>query len=382
LSEHFFKRIEIDLEQRKQENLFREINIPDFCRINFSSNDYLQLRNHPSVIASAANAMAKYGTSSAASPLLSGYLPCHDELIDALLQWKRKSSGMLFNSGFVANQALVKHLPGSKDLVLADRLIHHSIAQALEHGKAKFKRYHHLDISHLEELLSKNESDFDTIFVFTESVFSMDGDYPDLFRIASLKNRYQFVLILDEAHGTGVFGDSGGGLAEEMNVLNHVDILVGTLGKALASMGAYVLTDHSSIIDYLVNYSGEFIYSTFLSPAQAGSATAAISLVKSMNEPRETIKSNAVWFRQELKERGWSTNDYDSQIAPLIVGPPENGKELIKKFLHKGMLIPFIRPPTVPTNSSRFRFSLHSGITRENLLEVLEIIGPCKNIPA
>jgi len=231
-------------------------------------------------------------------------------------------------------------------------------------------------------LLSKNESDFDTIFVFTESVFSMDGDYPDLFRIASLKNSYQFVFILDEAHGTGVFGDSGGGLAEEMNVLNYVDILVGTLGKALASMGAYVLTDHSSIIDYLVNYSGEFIYSTFLSPAQAGSATAAISLVKSMNEPRETIKSNAVWFRQELKERGWSTNDFDSQIAPLIVGPPENGKELIKKFLRKGILIPFIRPPTVPTNSSRFRFSLHSGITRENLQEVLEIIGPCKNIPA
>jgi len=382
LSDQFFSRIEKDLELRKEKNLIRKLTIPGSCRLNLSSNDYLQLRNHPSVISSARDAMEKYGTSSSASPLLTGYLPCHEELINSLLQWKNKPAGMLFNSGFMANQAVIKNLPGRKDLILVDRLIHNSINQALLQSKAKFKRYRHLDINDLEKLLKKNHSKYETVFVITESVFSMDGDYPDLFNIASLKSSYPFIFILDEAHGTGVYGESGGGLAEEMNVLNHVDILVGTLGKALASTGAYVLTHNKSIIDYLINYSDEFIYSTFLSPAQAGSATAAISLVKSMNEPREKLKSNAVWFRQELKERGWGGDDFDSPIMPLIVGSPENGKDLIKKFLRKGMLIPFIRPPTVPANSSRFRFSLHSGITREDLLEVLEIIGPCKNIPA
>ena len=161
----------------------------------------------------------------------------------------------------MANQAVLTHLPGPQDLILADRLIHHSIAQVLGKGETRFKRYPHLDLDHLEELLEKNISAYETVFVVTESVFSMDGDYPDLPRIAALKQKYPFVWILDEAHGTGVFGSTGGGLAEEQGVLSEVDILVGTLGKALASMGAYVLTHSGTLIEYLVNYSGELILS-------------------------------------------------------------------------------------------------------------------------
>ena len=211
-------------------------------------------------------------TGSGASPLLSGFLPCHQSLLNHLRKWKHKSYGLLFNAGFMANQAVLKHLPGENDLVLADKLIHHSIAQALVQGSARFKRYHHLDLEHLRELLEANFKDYETVFVVTESVFSMDGDYPDLKKLVELKKDYPFILILDEAHGTGVFGKTGGGLAEEMQVQDRVDILIGTLGKSLASMGAYVLSDSSTIIDFLVNRAGEFISSTFLSPATVGSA--------------------------------------------------------------------------------------------------------------
>ena len=263
MSEQFFNRLEDELNSSRDKNLYREVRLFPECRLNLCANDYFQLRHDPRVIAGAKKACETYGTGSGASPLLSGFLPCHQRLLDQLRKWQHKSYGLLFNAGFMANQAVLKHLPGKNDLVLADKLIHHSIAQALVQGSARFKRYHHLDLEHLRELLDANFKDYETVFVVTESVFSMDGDYPDLKKLVELKKDYPFILVLDEAHGTGVFGETGGGLAEEMQVQDQVDILIGTLGKSLASMGAYILSDSSTIIDLLVNRAGEFIYSTF-----------------------------------------------------------------------------------------------------------------------
>jgi 7-keto-8-aminopelargonate synthetase-like enzyme len=193
--------------------------------------------------------------------------------------------------------------------------------------------------------------------------------------LASLKSKYSFILILDEAHGTGVFGPTGGGLAEECGILDHVDILVGTLGKALGGMGAYVLTSHQSIIDYLINMAGEFIYSTYFPPAQAGAGIAAIKIAQNLNEERKFIRDNATWFRNELNEAGWKTNNYDSQIIPLIIGSAKKAENLGQLLLENGILVGTVRPPTVPKDSSRIRFSIHSGITRENLLEILELLS-------
>ena len=232
------KRLKIELAQRHETNLLRKIKICPSFQVNLSGNDYLQLRYHPRVLKYAQITMEKYGSGSGASPLLSGYLPCHERLLEQLLLWKKKTAGLLFNSGFMANQAVLRHLPGPKDIVLADKLVHHSIIQSLTYSKVKFKRYKHLDLNRLEELLNKYQKNYETLFVVTESVFSMDGEYPDLHQLASLKTKFSFIWILDEAHGTGVFGPSGGGLAEEAKVLPQVDIFIGTLGKALASMGA------------------------------------------------------------------------------------------------------------------------------------------------
>jgi 8-amino-7-oxononanoate synthase len=276
----------------------------------------------------------------------------------------------------MANQAVLKHLPGKNDLVLADKLIHHSIAQALVQGSARFKRYHHLDLEHLRELLEANFKDYETVFVVTESVFSMDGDYPDLKKLVELKKDYPFILILDEAHGTGVFGKTGGGLAEEMQVQDRVDILIGTLGKSLASMGAYVLSDSSTIIDFLVNRAGEFIYSTFLSPAQVGSAEIALQILQSAQEKRKYLQEISRNFRKILNIEELEGTNTPSPIIPVLIGDPAKTLELRNHLLQRGIMVGAIRPPTVPPHTSRLRISLHTGVTSETLEELGNIINP------
>ena len=371
-------RLQNELNQRQATGLLRTLEVMETYTTNLISNDYFQLRSHPQVIEGARTAMERYGASSGASPLLSGFLPCHEHLIEQLKSWKQKSSGLLYNTGFMANQALLTHLPSPKDLILADRLIHHSIAQTLGKHDTRFKRYHHLDLDHLEELLHENFKNYETVFVVTESVFSMDGDYPDLPRIAALKQNYPFVWILDEAHGTGIFGPTGGGLAEEQGVLSEVDILVGTLGKALASMGAYILTNSKTIIDYLVNFSGEFIYSTYLGPPQVGAAEAALKIIQKSQSTAHNIRNTANRFRALLKEEGWHTHAFDSQIVPVIVGTPKDALELRNKLLEHGILVGAVRPPTVPQDSSRLRFSFHAGVGEDKVEEIITLMNSWK----
>lgn len=369
-------RLQQELDRRRQNNLLRRLEVAPPCRVNLSSNDYLQLRSDAAVLDAAHAALEEYGAGSGASPLLYGNTPCHEQLLTALKQWKRKTAGLVFNTGFMANQAVLKHVPGANDLVLVDRLIHHSVIQAVLQSPADYKRYTHLDLDHLEDLLNKHRNDYETVFVVTESVFSMDGDYPDLKALVALKKRYPFVLVLDEAHGTGVFGPTGGGLAEEMGVLDVIDILVGTLGKALASMGAYVLSPSQTVIDHLVNHSGEFIYSTYLAPACAAAAEAAIGRVQAMQAERQSLRERAATFRHALTQKGWTTNAFDSQIVPVVVGDPDRALALRDRLQSRGILTAAVRPPTVPPNSSRLRLSLHSGITQEHLDEVLELLNP------
>lgn len=374
MSEHFFNRLEDELSSSREKNLFREVRLYPECRINLCSNDYFQLRHDARVIAGAKEACEKFGSGSGASPLLSGFLPCHQSLLDQLKKWKHKSHGMLFNAGFLANQAVLKHLPGKNDLVLADKLIHHSMVQALAQGPARFKRYHHLDLQHLQELLDSHCNDYETVFVVTESVFSMDGDYPDLKKLIELKKRYSFILILDEAHGTGVFGATGGGLAEEMQVQDQVDIIIGTLGKSLASMGAYVLSDSATVIDYLVNRSGEFIYSTFLSPAQVGSAEVALEILQSAQKERKYLQEISANFRRAVKLKKQA--GASSPIVPVLIGDPVKTLELRDMLLQRGIMVGAIRPPTVPPQTSRLRISLHTGVTQQILGELEEILDP------
>jgi len=255
-------------------------------------------------------------------------------------------------------------------------LIHNSIAQGLMQGQARFKRYQHLDLNHLRDLLEANSHSYETVFVVTESIFSMDGDYPDLRKLVELKQQYPFVLILDEAHGTGVFGATGAGLAEEMQVQSHVDIIIGTLGKSLASMGAYILSDSPIVIDYLINRAGEFIYSTFLSPAQVGAAESALKILQSGQDQRRALQKISKQFREIMNLEDQTTNEHPSPIVPIVIGDPIRTLELRNYLLQKGVMVGAIRPPTVPPQTSRLRVSLHTGITEENLVELGSLIKP------
>ena len=373
----FTNRLNKVLNKQRESYLHRKVRLYSDYRHNLASNDYFQLRFHPKVISGAKTACEKYGSGSGASPLLSGFLSCHNDLLNEILNWKQKPFGMLFNSGFVANQAILKHLTGKNDFVLADRLIHHSLAQALIQCPAKFKRYDHLNLDSLEVLLKNIHKNYDTIFVVTESVFSMDGDYPNLKELVALKKRFPFVLILDEAHGTGVFGPNGGGLAEEMGVLPEIDILVGTLGKSLASMGAYVLANNGSIIDFLTNKAGEYIYSTFLSPSQAGAALEAIKLIKNYGKQRENLRNVSKYFRSALNQSG---KIFESPIIPILVGDPKETINLQDLLFNKGILVGAVRPPTVPANTSRLRISLNSEIDKSIIDELLNILREWKKI--
>ena len=370
----FEERLKNELKGLHTENLFREPLALNKSFLNLASNDYFLLRHNKQVLEVADTVARKYGTGSGASPLLSGFLPCHQILINKLLDWKCKNFGMLFNSGYMANQALVKSLPGKNDLILVDKFIHHSIAQALNRGSTRFKRYNHLDMCHLEELLSDNTSNYDTIFVITESIFSMDGDYPDLKRLVELKKKYPFVLILDEAHGTGILGNSGAGLAEETGTFNEVDIIIGTFGKSLAGMGAYVLTNLLPIIEYLTNKAGEYIYSTFLSPHQIGVALASIDIIKNAHKKRESLKLLSRWLRSRLVEYIDVQTNHNAPIIPLIVGSNDSTLRLQTLFLKKGIIVGAVRPPTVPRGSSRIRLSLNSELSKEELEPLLSIV--------
>ena len=366
-------RLKSELNIRRKEHLYRETRVHDCDLLNLSSNDYFNLRNNSRVLSLANETANKYGTGSGASPLLSGYLPCHEELVEKLLSWKKKKYGMLLNTGFMANQAILKNLPKKNDLILADKYIHHSMAQALNRGSTKFKRYNHLDLEELEELLINNINKYDTMFVVTESVFSMDGDYPDLKHLIKLKKKYPFLLILDEAHGTGVLGATGAGLSEEADVQDEVDIIVGTFGKALAGMGAYVLTNSSSIIEYLTNKAGEYIYSTFLSPHQAGVALATIDIIMDAHKKREALRNISQWLRNQIMNIVKVETQFNTPIVPLLVGNPESALKLQELCMNKGILVGAVRPPTVQAGSSRIRVSLNSEITKEKLTPFISV---------
>lgn len=368
------KKLRQALSLREQEGLVRKLETSRDFRLNLSSNDYLNLRRHPEVIRASQVAAETYGTGSGASPLLTGFCPLHHQLLERLQCWTGKKCGLLFNTGFMANQALVHHLVGIKDMVLTDRLIHHSIAQALGRKGHSFHRYHHNDLDHLESLLKKNDGKAETVFVITESLFSMDGDSPDLCGLAELKIKYGFVWILDEAHALGLYGPQGEGLASETDVLEHVDILVGTLGKSLASMGAFIVTDSREVTDYLTNFAGELIYSTFLPPSAAGAALAALDQIKNLSEDVLKLKTLAADFREKIREAGYETIAGDSPVVPLILNKTEKVMDMQSRLKESGIAVAAVRPPTVPKGESRLRFSLHTGINSGDLREIMDVV--------
>ena len=370
-------RLKAKLDERKRAGLFRSLQSSnaDPGILNLANNDYLDLAKDKRMQSAGIEALERYGCSSSASPLIAGYGRVHEELEQTLCRWHGFSHGLIWNSGYAANQAVLSLLPQKGDLVLADRLDHNSILSGILKSGARLIRYRHTDLDHLEALLVDHSEAKRSIFVVTESVFSMDGDWPDLERLAKLKESFEFFWILDEAHALGWYGDQGQGLASELGVDDRVDLLVGTMGKALGSLGAYTLFRGESVRDYLVNFSEEFIYSTYLSPANAAIAMEALDIIRASVTLRRQGREISKAIRRSLNALGLSVAEGDSNIISIVIGDVAKTMRAARLLNSQGILVGSIRPPTVPKETSRLRISLKATLTSEDVERILAAFG-------
>ena len=365
MNEALLQRLRQSLAQREGSSLRRKLTAraSDDKRINLADNDYLGLSRDPAVIAAGVAALQEWGASAAASPLVTGYTEIHQKLEHTLAAWQGYEHGLVMNTGFAANSAVLGGLPKKGDLILADRLVHASMLDGIMASGARLRRFAHNDLDALELMLHEEPALDGVIFVVTESVYSMDGDSPDLKRLASLRKRFGFCWVLDEAHATGWYGATGSGLQERQGAFAAADIVVGTLGKGLGSQGAYVLSHAPEVRDALINFAGEFVYSTYLAPSCAAAALAAIERVKGMSGERGELHALSQAWRDGLVEAGFAVPSGDSPIIPLILGDSDVTLKYATALRAAGFMVSAIRPPTVPVRTGRIRISLRRGLS-------------------
>lgn len=331
--------------------------------LNLADNDYLNLSRDPAVVAAAIDAAQTWGVSAAASPLITGYTELHATLEKELTAWHGYEHGLVWNAGFAANSAVLSILPRQGDVVLADRLIHASMVAGILRSGARLRRFPHNDLESLQAMLGQEAQREGAVFVVTESVFSMDGDGPDLMAMAELHEHYEFFWILDEAHATGWFGDTGAGALEAQGCPAAPDLLVGTLGKAFGSQGAYTLFHEGSLREWLLNESREFVYSTYLAPPAAGAALAALQRIRELESERSALSALSLAWRAAMREAGAKVPEGDSPIVPVLLGSSKKAVAVQRELLARGFRVSCIRPPTVPDGTSRLRVSLRRGLT-------------------
>ena len=341
--------------------------------INFSSNNYLGIANHPALAAAAKAAIDRYGCGAGASRLISGNMTLHEELEAKLAKFKNTEAALVFNSGFQANIGLLSTLTGEGDAILSDALNHASIIDGCRLSKAQTSVYAHCDLDALEAGL-KQAAPARRRLIVTETIFSMDGDRAPLREIVELAEKYDAMVMVDEAHGTGVFGANGAGVVAELGLASRVLVQMGTLGKALGGFGAYV-AGSQALCDLLINRCRSFIFTTALPPAVMAMALAAIDLVQSEPQRRDALRRNCQKLKQGLSRLGFELGASESPILPLLVGDAARCMAMSAALLDRGVFAQGIRPPTVPAGTSRLRITsmaTHSEGQVDRALQVFE----------
>lgn len=347
-------------------------------KILFCSNNYLNLAGDSKVIVAVTEAVKQYGYGAAASRLVSGTMTPHIEVEKAFAEFFGTEAALLFPSGWTANEAVLKTIPQAGDIVLLDKLDHASIIDATRAGEAEFRTYRADNLDRLEKLLADKK--YNRRFIVTESVFSMDGNTADLKKLVELKKAYDAILIVDEAHSLGCLGKTGAGLAQALDVLDDIDIIIAPLGKAIAATGA-IVASRKVVIDYLVNKARAFIYTTAPSPANCAAILAALEIVKTEPDRRKKLATNAEYLRNRLGKLGLDTGDSTTHIIPVIIGSSKDTLTISKELYDRGFFIAAIRPPTVPAGSARLRISLQSEHTKEQLDSLCDVLKEVINPP-
>ncbi len=336
------------------------------------SNNYLGLADHPRVRRAAADAAERFGAGAGASRLISGSMTLHRELEGRLAEFKGTEAALLFGSGYLANTGVVAALAGRGDVVFSDELNHASIIDGCRLSRAETFVYRHRDLEHLERGL--REAGGRARLIVTDGVFSMDGDVAPLRALRDLADRYSCMLVVDEAHGTGALGPGGRGAVAAAGLGGRVDVVVGTLGKALGGYGAYVCAS-AGIVELLVNTARPFIYSTAPPPPSVGAAIEALALLASRPGMVEQLRRNAAALREALDAHGLEIGASRTQIIPVMVGDPRRAVTLCERALEGGVFAQAIRPPTVPPGSSRLRLTVMSSHRIDELRAAARVIG-------
>lgn len=386
LSSEFDAALQSNLDDLRKAGLFRSlrsiasaqdpvIRIDGREYLNFSSNDYLGLANHPRLKQAAIAAIGKYGVGSGASRLVCGNLESYDDLEAALVRFKRKEAAIVFSSGYAANVGTIGALVGEGDTVIIDKLCHASIIDGCRQSGATLRVYPHKNHARLKELLAQSRitNHQSRVLLITETVFSMDGDLAPLREIVELKDRYGAWLMIDEAHATGVFGEHGRGAAEHFGVEDRVEITLGTLSKGLGCLGGYVAGSRT-LIDYLRNKARSLIYSTALPPSVCAAAATAVDLVAG-NEGR--VLRETLWQNRDAVRNGLHV-DSPSAILPLMIGEEKEAVDTSRRLIERGIFVPAIRYPTVARGKARLRITVSAAHTPAQIETLTAALKACK----
>jgi len=345
---------------------------PDGELLDFSSNDYLAFSRRPELLSASRLYLDRLGSGAGAARLMSGDLELFHQLEADVAGLKNQESALLFGSGYMANVGAIPALVGRGDVIFADRLDHASIYDGSRLAGAKLVRFSHNDLNDLEEKLKAQRGNGKGLIV-VESIYSMDGDRCHLSHLVELKKRYSCMLMVDEAHATGVFGPNGGGVIQEDGVGREVDLAMGTFSKALGSYGAYIACS-SLLREYLINRARSFIFSTGLPPAVAGASLAAVRLLETEPLLRKELLDNASYFKRCLQDEGLEGTPGPSQIVPVIIGSSQVVLKVAMECRRRGVYAAAVRPPTVPEGSARIRFSVTLHLTRPELAKTAGLI--------
>lgn len=375
-----------ELDDLQNRSLFREhkiiegaqgpyVHINGKSYLSFCSNNYLGLANHPKIKQASIDAIHQYGWGAGASRLVSGTMTLHQELEKKIAEFKGTKAALLFPTGYMANLGALCALVSRGDMVIGDKLNHASIIDGCRLSGATFRIYPHKDVSQLESLLQRSIG-YRRKLVITDSVFSMDGDTAPIPEIVNIARKYDAMLMVDDAHATGVFGKQGKGLIEHYGLEGKIDVVMGSFSKALGSVGGFI-AGSKPLIDFLKNKARPFIYTTALPPAVCAASLAGLALIQEDASPIDSLWRNIASLKTRLLQF-MRTISVESPIVPLIVGSAEDAVKVSSKLYENGILIPAIRPPTVPPGTSRLRISLmatHSENDINRLIETLQHVG-------
>lgn len=345
--------------------------------LNLSSNDYLGLSSNPRLIDDfrAETDVMALAYSAASSRLLSGNHQYYKMLEDDLSDLYDKESALVFNSGYHANIGILPALTGKRDLIVSDKLVHASIIDGLRLSEAQMLRYRHMDYEHLHSILTQHREEYENVFIVTESIFSMDGDVADLQQLCEIKKEFDCFLYVDEAHAIGVRGTNGLGCCEEQACTEDIDFIVGTFGKAFASMGAFVVCEEL-FREYLINTQRSLIFTTALPPVNVAWTRFVLNRMPEFYDLRIKLAGVSERLREVLVEKGFETRG-NSHIVPMVCGSNENSVEMAELLQDNGFFALPVRYPTVPKNEARIRFSLNASIAMEDyecLFDFLECL--------